>query len=124
MSRADQLVIVYFESKDVDEHIEDEGEFLQCTLKDDREESNRHGASNLMRSNTELQDLEEELECHVAKPEDGGVRPGNLPEHNLNPRRKLQHQTILKKGHLSVGVRKAVGMAALHSLHRCYSIIL
>ena len=59
-----------------------------------------------MRSNKELQDLVEELEDHVAKPEDGGVRPGHLPEHDLDPRRKFQHQTILKKGHVSVGVRK------------------
>ena len=43
MSNADQLVIVYLESKDVDEHLEDEGEFLQGTLEDDDEESNQMG---------------------------------------------------------------------------------
>ena len=55
----------------------------------------------------------EELEDHVVKPEDGGVPPGDLPEHDLDPRHKFKHQTILKKGHLSVGVRIAIGMAAL-----------
>ena len=47
------------------------------------------------------------------KPDSLTRRPGDLPEHDSDPRRMFQNQTILKRRHLSTGVRRAVDIAAL-----------
>lgn len=47
------------------------------------------------------------------KPDSLTRRPGDLPDDDSDPRRLFQNQTILKKGHLSTGVRRAAGLAAL-----------